>query len=86
MKTERYEADQIVLRESTPVTSIMFVLTGALEVYTDFEGNDFVIDIMYSGSIINEKNFFQEDDMWVNLRCKEPAIVIVFNRELLAEL
>ena len=34
MKTVSYEVDQIVLRENTAVTNIIFVLTGALEVYT----------------------------------------------------
>jgi len=70
MKVKRYEEDQTVIKETNPCSEIMFVNSGILEVYTEFEGNDFIIDKLYYGSIINFRAFFTEDNMWVNIRCR----------------
>jgi CRP-like cAMP-binding protein len=34
---------------------------GEIEVYTDFEGNEFLIDRLGPGAVINQKGFFVDD-------------------------
>lgn len=42
---------------------------GIVEVFTEFEGNEFVIERLTQGAIINSRCFFMEDLMAVNIRC-----------------
>jgi len=41
-----------------------------LEVLTEFEGNEFVIDKLKAGSILNYRNVFTDDKMLVTVRSK----------------
>jgi len=55
-------------------------------VYTEFEGNEFVIDLLHPGSIINLRAFLMEDLMFVNIRCRKDAIVLEMDFALINEL
>jgi CRP-like cAMP-binding protein len=57
-----------LLKEGDPTDKIFFVVHGILEVYTEMEGNDFVIDKLKPGSILNYRNIFTDDNMKVNVR------------------
>jgi len=41
-----------------------------LEVYTEFEGNEFILEILNPGSILNYRNVFTDDKMEVEVRSK----------------
>ena len=60
-----YEADESVLREGDEVNEIMIVVHGSLEVFTEFEGNTFIIETLKPGSILNYKSIFTDDVMKV---------------------
>ena len=48
-----------------------------VELYTEFEGNEFVLERLISGSIINQRVLFMEDLMYVNVRAaKEGAHIL----------
>ena len=47
----------------------MIVESGQLEVYTECEGNHFVIEYLNQGSILNYRSFFMEDQMHINVKC-----------------
>ena len=64
----------------------MFIESGVLEVYTQFEGNEFIIDTLHSGSVINYRAFLMEDLMYVNIRCKEFCKLLVMNQSLLEDI
>ena len=49
---------------------MIFVVNGVLEVYTEFEGNEFVIEKLKPGSILNYRNIFTDDKMKVKVRSK----------------
>ena len=51
-----------------PTDTLYMVVEGALEVYTDFEGNEFSIEKLKPGSILNYRNIFTDDKMNVNVR------------------
>jgi len=46
----------------------MFVETGVIEVYTEFDGHEFIIDRLPQGSFINYESFFLDDLMSVYMR------------------
>lgn len=65
----QYEKNSIVLHAKEPADQIYFVEEGVVEVYTQFEGNEFIIDRLPRGSVINHRAFFIQDVLYVNLRC-----------------
>lgn len=42
-----------------------------VELYTEFEGNEFILERLPSGSIINQRVLFMEDLMYVNIRASK---------------
>ena len=70
---ERYHNQDIVLRIGDRCTELIFVEFGICEIYVDFEGNEFVLERLTQGHIINSRSFFFEDTMQVNIRCSGPV-------------
>ena len=58
----------ILLDEEDDIDKIIFVVSGCLEVYTEFEGNEFVIEKLKPGSILNYRNVFIDEKMQVSVR------------------
>ena len=69
LESKIYEAGQIICKELSVADRLLFVELGVVEVYTESEGNEFVLDRLYSGSIINPRSFLLEDLLHVNIRC-----------------
>ena len=61
----------MVIKKFDPIKSIIFLAKGILEVYTEIDGNEFVLERLHPGSCLNYRNFFQEDFMEANVRCLE---------------
>ena len=59
---------EIILEEKYGINSIIIVEHGILEVYTEFEGNEFVIEKLTAGSVLNYRSIHLEDLMYVNVR------------------
>ena len=68
-----YNAEEIVLKEYDPIDKIIFVVNGALEVYTEFEGNEFIIETLHCGTILNYRTIFTDDHMRVSVRSKKTG-------------
>ena len=66
----RFESGQTILRVGDVVEQIYFVESGTVEFYLMIDDTEFVFEILYSGSVINQRNFILGDKMKVNLRCK----------------
>ena len=65
----------------------MYIVTyGSLEVYTYFEGNEFVIERLNQGSIVNSRLIFIDDVMRVNIRTTPNTHIAEFNAEALDDL
>ena len=58
---------------------MLFVQYGELEVYTSFEGNRFVIDRLYQGSVINYRSFFMEDMTYANIRAFQNSHILEYS-------
>ena len=65
-----YDKGQIILAEGDPTDKMFLVVNGCLEVYLEFEGNEFIIEKLKPGSILNYLNIFTDDIMKVNVRSK----------------
>lgn len=52
-----------------------------IEVYTEFEKKEFVIERLFKGSIINYRTFFMEERGSVNLRFAAPSVLKVLTKE-----
>ena len=55
--------------------------SGMIEVYTEFEKKEFVIERLFKGSIVNYRTFFMEERGSVNLRFAAPSVLKVLSKE-----
>ena len=58
-----------ILNENNLSDAVYFIEDGEIEVYTTFEKNEFVLETLYRGSVINQRAIFMQDTMYVNMRC-----------------
>lgn len=63
LELKYFTSHHILLRHDDECESIYMVFTGVLEVYTEFEGNEFIIERLKSGSILNYRVIFTDDRM-----------------------
>ena len=52
-----------------------------IEVYTLFEGKEFVIERLFKGSIVNYRTFFMQESGSVSLRFSAPSVLKVLTKE-----
>ena len=57
------------------VSTLYFIQSGVLDVYTVFEKSDFIIDKLYSGSIINHRSFFNQEPGTVYIKVSEDSLI-----------
>lgn len=63
--------------------NLCFVQSGSIAVYTTFEGNEFIMDIIPPGSIINYRAFFLQDMMYVNMRAIfDTTLLLISNQQV----
>lgn len=70
LKNKSFEPGHVIYKEGDRCEEFCILRTGVIEVFTDFEGTDFVLDLIFPGSIINLNNFLLEDDLSVGFRAK----------------
>lgn len=76
----------VVLKQYDPIETIYIIMQGQLEIYTEMEGNEFVIERLNKGSIINHNMFLMDDVSQVNIRASEASHILEFNRDLYEKL
>ena len=74
------------MKESDNADSIIMLMHGECEVFATFEGNEFIIERLKQGSILNYRSFFMEDIMYVNVRCTVNCSVLSLNQKVLHEI
>ena len=60
---------------------LYFLQSGMIEVYTEFEKREFVIERLFKGSIVNYRTFFMEERGTVNLRFAAPSVLKVLSQQ-----
>ena len=75
MKTKYFECGSMLLKEGDDTDAFFIVEYGELEIFTEFEGNEFVIDRLPPGSVLNHHVVFTEDNMIVNIRASKNTYI-----------
>lgn len=65
---------------------LFFLQSGMIEVYTEFEGKEFVIERLFKGSIVNYRTFFMNEFGSVNMRFAAPSVLKVLSNEKMNQL
>lgn len=73
LASKDYESGTVILAEEQLANSLFFVEQGMLEIYTQFEGNEFIIEKLHAGSAVNHRAYFMQDPMAVNVRCTQQT-------------
>ena len=61
MRQEFFLQGEIIQKEGSETNGFMIVANGCVELFTTFEGNEFIIERVYVGGIINARSFLVED-------------------------
>ena len=61
------------------IDSIYFVEQGTVEVTSEFEANEFIIDKLGPGSAINYRAVFLKDQMYVNMTAATEVKILVLD-------
>ena len=51
----------LLLKAQDDTTAVFIVTHGCLEMYTEFEGNDFVLETLTAGAILNYRVVFTDE-------------------------
>lgn len=81
-----FEKDKVVLKEEESADTLSFIEDGVIEVYTNFEGKEFVLETLYKGSAINHRTFFMKDQSYLNFRCQTDVKLLQLTNSQMNEL
>lgn len=70
-----------MLSSGQKAESIIFIESGTVEVLTFFEGNEFVIDRLSTGSSINCRAYISSETLIVNFRVTKELKVLALMKE-----
>ena len=73
----------MLLRPDDNAESMYLIEDGAVELYTTFEGNEFVIERLYRGSAVNFRAFFMDDLMYVYIKCCKNKLLLELDKKTL---
>jgi CRP-like cAMP-binding protein len=72
----------MLLKVGDDTSSFFIVEKGCLEVFTVFDGNEFVIETLKTGSVLNYRVVFTDDTMMVNIRATQLTYMLEYKEEL----
>ena len=76
----------MILDPTDSSNMIYFIEDGIVEVYTRFEGSQFVLEQLHKGSCINHRAIFIEEQMGVNIRAHTDVKLLRLSHSGLSEL
>ena len=76
LETRTLEPHQTFLKERDPIDRLTIIEFGCLELYTEYEGTEFVLEKLYQGSVLNYRMLFLEEVMKVNVRASEYTTLL----------
>ena len=66
---------EIMFHKNQPIDHITFLMRGSIELYTEMEGNEFVMERLNSGGVIHWESFILEDTNYLDTRCTETCLI-----------
>jgi signal-transduction protein with cAMP-binding, CBS, and nucleotidyltransferase domain len=73
--TEKYAKHEILQEPGGDANHLLFLQSGIIEISTSFEGQEFVIERLFRGSIVNFRTFFQVEGAVVTLKFSKTSVV-----------
>ena len=86
LREKFYEEGDLILRQNEKADCIIMIQSGCCEVFTQFEGNEFIIDRLYPGSVINHRALIMEDKAYASIRCTEFTKTLMLNKETIEDM
>ena len=80
LEKQNYSCGEGIIKYGDNADSLIFLIHGEIEIYTECEGNEFILERLHPGSIINYRTFFLEDLMYVNIRCSYHCKILRLTR------
>ena len=84
--SKSFEKDTVVLAEEATANCLYFIEEGILEIYTSFENNEFILETLYPGSVVNHRAFFMSDQMYLNIRCSKLTKLLELSQTTMGEI
>ena len=74
---KQYDSGQLIFKPGDPMNTIQMLEEGVVEIFIYFEGSKIVLDRLFSGSVINYRNLFLDDEpTQVYAQCIKLSYVI----------
>ena len=70
----------------TNTDGFMIVANGCVELYTEFEGNEFIIERVFVGGVLNSRSFLVEDLVYLNIRAVQNTKILKVHQKTIDEL
>ena len=74
------------MKQDEVAKSMFIVLNGCIEVFTELDGQNFVIERLYRGSVINHRSFLMQDNIDSNAVCQMQSTLLELDYETLGKL
>ena len=71
-----YDKHHLLQKTGDDASTLLFVLDGVVELYTEFEGMFFLLEKLFRGSAINYRTFFMEYAGKVNMRTGRSTVLL----------
>ena len=81
LETQRKAKGEILQRRGDDADELYFLQSGIIEVYTEFEGKEFVIERLFRGSIVNYRTFFMEERGVCALRFATASVLKALHKD-----
>ena len=81
-----FQRDEILQEPGEDATCLYFLQDGVIEIFTTFEGNEFILEKLFRGSIVNYRTFFMEQEGTVWYRFGRSSICFTLTIDKMNEL
>jgi CRP-like cAMP-binding protein len=71
-----YAEGTTIIKSFDPCNSMMLLECGELEVYTEFDSHEFVLEKLHPGTVINFREYMIQDVMHVNIRALKHCRIL----------
>ena len=82
LEARKIEKGENLYKEQQKCMSFFIVEKGELEAYVNLDGNDFIIERIPKGTIVNSRLLITEDPMMIRIRANQPTYLLEFTKDL----
>lgn len=74
------EPNRVIMRQGDETNYLIIIEHGQVEIFIEFDGNEFIIEKLQSGSVINHTNLYNQMPMKVNIRASSKGAHLLLLR------